>query len=90
MLGLILSTIAFFAASFYLSRYLDEQGMNKGVSRSVLVFFLATLISISTSSIVDYASDVFDGGHSKMASSDPMQMGNITQLIHSLSAVQGR
>lgn len=90
MLGLILSTIAFFVASFYLSRYLDAQGINKGLTRSVLVFFLATIVSIGTSSVVDFASDALEGGHAKVASTDPLQMGNITQLIHSLSAVQGR
>ncbi len=48
MLNLILSTIAFFIAAWYINRYLDEQGISKGMTRGMLVFSLATLVSWGT------------------------------------------
>ncbi len=48
MLNLILSTIAFFIAAWYINRYLDEQGISKGMIRGMLVFSLATLVSWGT------------------------------------------
>lgn len=90
LLSLILSTIAFFVAVFYLGRYLDSQGINKGLTRSMLVFILASIVSIGASSVVDFISNAFEGEQSRVASTDPLQIDNITQLMHSLSAVQGR
>ena len=34
MLSLVLSTIAFFVASYYLKRYLDDMDIPKGMTRS--------------------------------------------------------
>ncbi|TCV83380.1 hypothetical protein [Sulfurirhabdus autotrophica] len=90
ILSLVLSTIAFFVAAFYLRRYLDTQGVNKGFTRSVLVFLLATIVSIGTSSVIDFISTALEGEQSQVASTDPLQISNINQLMHSLSAVQGR
>jgi hypothetical protein len=45
MLNLIISTIVFFIAVWYLNRSLDEQEIAKGMTRSVLVFVLASLVS---------------------------------------------
>ena len=43
MLNLIISTIAFFVAAWFVNRYLDEQEIAKGMPRGVLVFMLAFL-----------------------------------------------
>jgi hypothetical protein len=45
MLSLIASTIAFFVASYYLKRYLDEMDIPKGMTRGVLTFSIAVAIS---------------------------------------------
>ncbi len=54
MLSLCLSTIAFFVASFYLRRYLDEQGMPKGMARNLLIFSIALLLCYGVARVVDY------------------------------------
>lgn len=81
MLDLIVSTIAFFVAVFFLNRYLDEQGMNKGITRSLLVFVIASVVSVCVPLAVDFVSG--DTGAAKAES------GDISQLIKSLSALQG-
>lgn len=53
ILDLILSTIAFFVAVYYLRRYLDDMGMNHGMTRSVLIFVLASVVSMGVSAVVE-------------------------------------
>jgi len=55
MLNLIISTIVFFIAAWYINRYLDEQGIGKGMTRGVLVFLLASLVSWGAGEVVDLA-----------------------------------
>ena len=43
--NLIISTAVFFVAAWQLRRYLDEQGIAKGATRSILVFVFAYLLS---------------------------------------------
>lgn len=87
MLDLIISTIAFFVAVFYMNRYLDEQGMDKGMSRSVLVFLIASIASFCVPMAIDFASDEI-GGHKQTASAS--QGNEVSQLLKDLSALQGR
>ena len=54
MLSLVLSTIAFFVASYYLKRYLDDMDIPKGMTRSALIFSIALLISYIVALIADY------------------------------------
>jgi len=88
MLDLILSTIAFFVAAFFLKRYLDEQGVNKGMTRSVLVFVLASAVSFGVSAAADWVDEAVSG-KKHVASADPLQGGDVGQLLKSLSAAQG-
>ena len=53
LLDLILSTIAFFVAVHYLRRYFDDIDINKGMTRSVLIFVLATAASTAVSAVVE-------------------------------------
>lgn len=55
MLNLIISTIVFFIAAWYLNRYLDDQGIAKGMTRGVLVFVLASLVSWGSGAALDWA-----------------------------------
>jgi hypothetical protein len=41
MLSLVISTVAFFVAAWYVKRYLDELEIPKGLTRGVLVFTLS-------------------------------------------------
>ena len=62
MLNLIISTIVFFVAAWYVNRYLDEQVMlPKGMARSVLVFLLASLVSWGAGEMTDWAQVKIEG-----------------------------
>jgi len=54
MLSLVLSTVAFFMAAYFIKRYLEDMGIPKGMTRGLLVFSLAVLISYSVAWIVDW------------------------------------
>lgn len=54
MWNLIISTLVFIVAAWYLRRYLDELGVTKGMSRGLIVFVLASLVSWGAGEIVDW------------------------------------
>lgn len=54
MLNLVISTIVFFVAAWYIRRYLEEQGIDKGMMRGVLVFVLASTASWGAGELVDW------------------------------------
>ena len=56
MLGIVLSTIAFFAASFFIKRYLDEIGIPKTMVRGMVVFVLALAVAYGVVFVVDWIS----------------------------------
>ena len=56
MLNLVISTIVFFVAAWFVNRYLDEQEIPKGLTRGVLVFLLAFFASWVTGAMVDWVS----------------------------------
>jgi hypothetical protein len=43
--SLIVSTIAFFAASYFIKRWMDENEIPKGMTRSATIFVLALAVS---------------------------------------------
>ena len=55
MLSLIVSTAAYFIASHYIKRYLDEIEAPQGFTRSVLTFCAAALIAYGVAFCVDWA-----------------------------------
>ena len=61
MPGLFVSTIVFFIAAWYLNRYLDQQEIAKGMTRGVLVFTLAALVSWGAGALVDWAEVKIEG-----------------------------
>ncbi len=54
MLSLVLSTVAFFVASYFLKHYLDDMGLPKGMTRSILVFCLAAMAAYGVAFIVGW------------------------------------
>ena len=52
--SLILGTIAFFVASFYLKRYFDQSDIPAGMTRNVVVFTLALAVSYLVGWVVDH------------------------------------
>jgi hypothetical protein len=55
MLAFILSTIAFFVASYYLRRYLDEIGVPKTMVRGLVILVLSVAAAYGVAFMVDYA-----------------------------------
>jgi hypothetical protein len=54
MLSIFLATVAFFVSSYYVKRSLENMGIPKGVTRGLLVFSIALLISYLVALAVDY------------------------------------
>jgi len=51
--SLIASTIAFFVAAYFIKRWMDENDIPKGVTRSLSIFVLAIAISYGVAWLVD-------------------------------------
>ncbi len=56
MAGVVLSTIAFFVASYYRRRYLESMDIPKGATRSALIISIALPIAYVVALLVDYLS----------------------------------
>lgn len=72
MLNLILSTIVFFVAAWFINHYLDTQGIPKGMTRGVLVLVLASLVSWSAGEMVDWAQVKIEGPQAAAQTSDDL------------------
>ncbi len=51
--NLVISTVVFFFAAWYIHRYLDDQGIPKGPTRGILVLVIASLLSWGVGYFVD-------------------------------------
>ena len=54
MLSLVLSTLAFFVASYFIKRYLDRIDIPKSMTRSLVIFCLALAAAYGVAVIVDF------------------------------------
>ncbi len=81
--NLIISTIVFFVAVRYIRRYLDEQGLPKGVTRGMLVFIVASLVSCGAGDAVDWTQHKIEGSPPPAQTSD-----DLTQLLKQLGKTQ--
>jgi hypothetical protein len=76
MLNLVISTIVFFLAAWYIKRYLDEQNIPKGMTRAMLVFTLAAMVSWGSGALVDWAQVKIEGPRAAAQTS-----GDLSQLL---------
>jgi hypothetical protein len=53
VLSLVVSTIVYFVAAYFISRYLEQMGIPKGMTRSLSVFALSLAIAYGVASVVD-------------------------------------
>jgi hypothetical protein len=53
MLSLVLSTIVYFVAALFIKRSLDDMDIPKGMTRSLLIFVGAAVVSYGAAYIVD-------------------------------------
>jgi hypothetical protein len=51
--SLVVSTIAFFAASYFIKRHLEEMGIPKGMTRSIVIFVLALGVAYGVAFLLD-------------------------------------
>ena len=80
MLNLIISTIVFFIAAWYVNRFLDEQAMlPKGVTRSVLVFLLASMVSWGAGDLTDWAQVKIEGPQA--AARNPVDLSVLLKVV---------
>ncbi len=63
MLSIVISTIAYFIASHYVKRYLDDMEAPAGWTRNVLTFCAAALIAYGVAFAVDWAELKYDQAH---------------------------
>lgn len=57
MWNIIISTIVFVITAWYFHCLLDEYGLPKGMTRGLLVFVLAYIVSWASGELVDWAHD---------------------------------
>lgn len=83
MLNLIISTIVFLIAAWYFNRYLDEQGIPKGMTRGVLVLALASLVSWGAGAMVNWVQVKIEGPQAAARTS-----GDLSQLLKAAGQAQ--
>ena len=54
MRSLVVSTIVFFVASFFIKRYFEGMSLPKGMTRNLMVFCLALLAAYGAAAAVDW------------------------------------
>ena len=53
MLSIVVSTIAFFVAAFIVKRWLDDMGIPKTMTRTIVIFVAAAAVSYGVAFVVD-------------------------------------
>jgi hypothetical protein len=53
MASIVISTIAYFVAAFFIKRWLEEMGIPKGVTRGTVIFVLAAALAYGVAYLVD-------------------------------------
>jgi predicted PurR-regulated permease PerM len=84
--NLVISTLVFFIAARYLHRFLEEQGLPKGMTRGTLVFALASLASLvswGSGEMVDWTQEKIQGPQPAAQTSD-----DLSQLLKRVGQVQ--
>lgn len=81
--NLIISTLVFFIAAAYLRHYLDAQGLPKGMTRSMVVFVLASLVSWGAGEVVDWSQGKVEGPQPVAQASD-----DLSQLLKAVGQMQ--
>ena len=83
MWNLVVSTIVFFIAAWYIHRYLDEQGIPKSTTRGILVFALGSLLSWGAGEAADWTHEKIEGPQPVAKTSD-----DLSQLLKTAGQAQ--
>lgn len=79
MWNLIVSTIVFFIAAWYAHRYLDAQGIPKGMTRGILVFAVASLVSWGAGEVADWGQEKIEGP--QVATQTPADLSQLLKAV---------
>ena len=77
--NLLVSTLVFFIAAWYIKRYLEQQGIPKGMTRGLLVFMLAYGVSWGSGEALDWLT-----GNQPTAQTS----GDLSQLLQAAEKMQ--
>ena len=55
MTSLVLSTIVYFIAAFFIKRWLDDMDIPKSMTRSIIIFIAAAAVSYGAAFLIDLA-----------------------------------
>jgi hypothetical protein len=58
VLSIVISTLAFFVASYFLKRWADDNDLPKGMTRNVSIFVMALAIAYAVAWLVDKAASL--------------------------------
>ena len=83
MWNLVVSTIVFFIAAWYIHRYLEEQGIPKGMTRSILVFAVGSLVSWGAGEAADWTQEKIEGPQPAAQTSN-----DLSQLLKAVGQAQ--
>lgn len=83
MWNLLISTIVFFVAVWYLRRYLEDQGIPKGFTRGVLVFVLASVVSWVAGEVIDWTQEKIEGPRAVAGTSN-----DLSKLLNEVGQLQ--
>ncbi len=83
--NLIISTLVFFIAAGYFRRYLEDQGLPKGMTRGTLVFAIASLVSWGSGEMVDWGQEKIEGPQPVAQISD-----DLSQLLKVVGQIQSQ
>jgi hypothetical protein len=54
MLSLIVSTVVYFVAAYFIKRQLEEMGIPKSMTRGLVVFVLAAAVAYGAAFLIDF------------------------------------
>ena len=54
MASLLVSTLAFFVASYFIKRWMDDNDIPTGITRSVTIFLLAAALAYGAGWLIDH------------------------------------
>lgn len=82
--NLVITTVVFIWAARYIKAFLDNQGLPSGMTRSMLVFTLASLLSWGSGEAVDWTEAKIQGQPQSVSKTPD----DISQLLDVLNQVQ--
>ncbi|WP_239190793.1 hypothetical protein [Candidatus Nitrotoga sp. HW29] len=72
----------FFIVAWFVRRFLDEQGIHNGTKRGILVFVIASLISMGAGEAVDWSQKKMES--QKLTAKSSNDLPQLTKMINQI------